>query len=58
MRAAPAAGKLSAEDIARITLDGVKANRFYILPHKGARRSIETRMRDILDDRLPTSPLG
>lgn len=58
VRAAIEAGKLSAEDIARVTVDGVKANRFYILPHKGARKSVELRMTDILEGRNPTSPLG
>ncbi|MEP6702183.1 MAG: SDR family NAD(P)-dependent oxidoreductase [Betaproteobacteria bacterium] len=50
-------GKLSADDIARITLDGIRANRFYILPHPNIKASIEWRMRDILDDRVPTNPL-
>jgi NAD(P)-dependent dehydrogenase (short-subunit alcohol dehydrogenase family) len=50
-------GKLSADDIARITLDGVRAGRFYILPHPNIKPSIEWRMRDILDDRVPTNPL-
>ena len=58
VRAAIAAGKLSAEDIARITIDGVKENRFYILPHRGARASVELRMRDVLEGRSPTNPLG
>lgn len=50
-------GKLSADDIARITLDGIRAGRFYILPHPNIKPSIEWRMRDILDDRLPTNPM-
>jgi len=50
-------GKLSADDIARITLDGIRAGRFYILPHPNIKPSIEWRMRDILDDRPPTNPL-
>lgn len=58
VRAAIAAGKLSAADVARITVDGIKAGRFYILPHKGARFSVEQRMRDILEDRLPTNPIN
>ncbi len=58
VKAAIEAGKLSAEDVARTTLDAVKADRFYILPHKGARKSVELRMNDILNDRKPTSPLG
>jgi len=50
-------GKLSADDIARITLDAVRANRFYILPHPNIKPSIEWRMRDILDERSPTNPM-
>jgi NAD(P)-dependent dehydrogenase (short-subunit alcohol dehydrogenase family) len=47
-------GKLSAEDVARITLEGLKAGRFYILPHTKIKLAIEARMKDILEDRLPT----
>ena len=47
-------GKLSAEDVARITLEGMKAGRFYILPHTKIKLAIEARMKDILEDRLPT----
>ena len=50
-------GRLSADDIARITLDGIRDERFYILTHPGIKASIEWRMRDILDDRAPTNPL-
>ena len=53
VRKAVASGKLSAADVARITLDAVKANRFYILPHQRIKASIESRMRDILDEREP-----
>lgn len=56
-RAAVERGKLSADDIARITLDGIRAGRFYILPHPNIKPSVEWRMRDILDDRLPTNPM-
>jgi len=52
-----AKGRLSAADVARITLEGVKAKRFYILSHPKALASVEIRMRDILDDRSPTNPL-
>ena len=52
-RKATLAGKLSATDIARITLDAVKENRFYILPHQKIKSLIEVRMGDILDERSP-----
>ncbi len=50
-------GRLSAADVAKITMDAVKANRFYILSHPKIKGAIEARMRDILDDRLPTNPM-
>ena len=55
MRKAVESGRLSAADVARITLDAVKANRFYILTHPKIKGSIETRLRDILDERTPTN---
>lgn len=51
---AVAAGKLSAEDIARITLDAVRAERFYVIPHRKTKVAIETRMQDVLQERDPT----
>jgi len=53
VRKAVASGKLSAAEVARITLDAVKSNRFYVLPHQKIKASIESRMRDILDEREP-----
>lgn len=55
MRKAVESGKLSAADVARMTLDAVKANRFYILTHPKIKVSIESRMRDILEERQPTN---
>ncbi|MNF07337.1 hypothetical protein D3C80_2074950 [compost metagenome] len=54
MRKATQAGRLGAADIARITLEAVKENRFYILPHQKIKRLIGLRMEDILDERSPT----
>ena len=51
---AVAASKLSAADIARITLDAVRNDRFYVLPHGKTKAAIETRMQDILGERDPT----
>jgi NAD(P)-dependent dehydrogenase (short-subunit alcohol dehydrogenase family) len=47
-------GKLSAADVAKATLEAVKAGTFYIIPHGKIKAAIETRMRDILDGRSPT----
>jgi NAD(P)-dependent dehydrogenase (short-subunit alcohol dehydrogenase family) len=53
VRKAVASGRLSAAEVARITLDAVKSGRFYVLPHQKIKASIESRMRDILDEREP-----
>ena len=54
VKKAVAAGKLSAADIARVTLDAVRNDRFYVLPHAKTKAAIETRMQDILAERDPT----
>jgi NAD(P)-dependent dehydrogenase (short-subunit alcohol dehydrogenase family) len=54
VRKAVASGKLSAAEVARITIEAVKAGRFYVLPHGKIKASIESRMRDILEEREPT----
>jgi NAD(P)-dependent dehydrogenase (short-subunit alcohol dehydrogenase family) len=54
VKKAVAAGKLSAADIARITLDAVRNDRFYVLPHQKTKVAIETRLQDILEERDPT----
>jgi len=55
MRKAVESGRLSATDVARITLEGVKSGRFYILTHPKIKGSIEMRLQDILQDRVPTN---
>jgi hypothetical protein len=55
IRQAIKSGKLSAADIARITIDAVKNGRFYILTHPNVRIAVEIRMNDILLDRQPTN---
>ena len=57
VRHALKSGRLSAADVARITMDAVKQNRFYILSHPKIKGAVEARMRDILDERLPTNPM-
>jgi NAD(P)-dependent dehydrogenase (short-subunit alcohol dehydrogenase family) len=58
VRQAVERGRLSTDEIARITLDGIRANRFYILPHEKIKGAIEKRMQDILLDRTPTNPMA
>jgi len=50
-------GKISATEVAQTTMDAVKAGRFYILTHSNIKPAIETRMRDILEERQPTNPM-
>ena len=55
MRKAVESGRLSAAEVARITLDAVRQDRFYILTHPKIKGSIEMRLQDILQDRVPTN---
>lgn len=57
VRKAVRSGKLSAADVARITMDGVKANRFYILTHPNIKPSVEARLREIMEGREPSNPM-
>ena len=56
-RKAIASGKLSAADVARITMEAVKADRFYVIPHTKIKAAIEARFQDILQERDPTDVL-
>ncbi len=53
VRRAVASARLSAAEVARLTVEAVKSNRFYVLPHQKIKAAIESRMRDILDEREP-----
>jgi NAD(P)-dependent dehydrogenase (short-subunit alcohol dehydrogenase family) len=57
LRKAVAAGKLSADDVARAVVAAVKENRFYILTHPAIKGAVRARMEDLLDERLPRDPL-
>jgi NAD(P)-dependent dehydrogenase (short-subunit alcohol dehydrogenase family) len=56
-RKAIESGKLTAADIANITMDAVRADRFYVIPHTKVKGLVEVRMQDILNDREPTDVL-
>ncbi len=49
--------RLSADDVARIAIEGVKQDHFYILTHAASRVGVEWRMQDILNNRAPTNPM-
>jgi NAD(P)-dependent dehydrogenase (short-subunit alcohol dehydrogenase family) len=53
------AGGIEPTDVAEKVLDAVRQNRFYILTHDDTPAMVESRLRDILEDRNPSSaPLG
>lgn len=51
-------GRLTAEDIADRVAEGVKANQFYILPHKGILSIVKHRHEDIEELRNPSVDQG
>lgn len=53
-----AKGKISAEQIAQITIQAIKDDQFYILPHDKTRFAVEQRMRHILDGKPPHDPMS
>jgi NAD(P)-dependent dehydrogenase (short-subunit alcohol dehydrogenase family) len=57
LRKAVAAGKLSADDVARAVVAAVKEDRFYILTHSAIKGAVRARMEDLLEERAPRDPL-
>jgi len=57
MRHAVESGRISADAVADAVFDAVRDERFYILTHQRIKPAIETRMQDILLERLPTNTL-
>ncbi|HWH47927.1 MAG TPA: SDR family oxidoreductase [Burkholderiales bacterium] len=57
LRHAVQSGRISAEQVADLVLEAVKAEKFYILPHQKIKPAIEIRMQDILQEREPTNTL-
>jgi short-subunit dehydrogenase len=53
---AVSAGKVSAAQVAQLTFDAIRDDRFYIYSHPGALRDVQTRMDDILQQRNPSDP--
>ena len=57
LRHAVQSGRISAEQVADLVFEAIKAEKFYILPHQKIKPAIETRMQDILQEREPTNTL-
>ena len=53
---AVSSGRLSAAEVARMTFDAVRENRFYVITHPKMLASVELRMQDVLAQRNPTDP--
>jgi len=58
MRDAVDKGKISAVEVAQVTMDAVKENRFYILTHSNITGAVEARVRHILDDKKPHNSMA
>ncbi len=57
-RTAVAKGKMSAGEVARMTLDAVKQDRFYVLTHPKIKKAVEARITHLLEDKPPHNPMG
>lgn len=57
LRHAVQSGRISAEQVADLVFEAIKVEKFYILPHQKIKPAIETRMQDILLERVPTNTL-
>ena len=58
LRSAVAAGKRSAEEVARAVVSAVKEDRFYVLTHAAIKGAVRSRMEDVLDEGAPRDPLS
>ena len=53
---AVSSGKISAAQVAEMTFDAVREDRFYVVTHDRMMPSIELRMQDVVQRRNPTDP--
>ncbi|TXL67097.1 SDR family oxidoreductase [Zeimonas arvi] len=56
MDKAVTSGRISAEDVARMTFDAIRENRFYVVTHPKILSSVELRLQDIVAQRNPSDP--
>jgi NAD(P)-dependent dehydrogenase (short-subunit alcohol dehydrogenase family) len=55
---AVSSGKVSAVQVAELTFDAIREDKFYIYSHPGALESVQTRMEDIMMRRNPSDPFA
>ena len=55
---AVSSGRISATDIAELTFQAVREERFYVLSHPKIRGAIQARMEDLLVGTNPRDPLA
>ena len=55
---AVSSGRLSAQQIAALTFDAVREDRFYVVTHRKILPLVELRLQDIIAGRNPTDPLS
>ena len=53
---AVASGRLSAAEVARLTFEAIRENRFYVITHPKILASVDLRLQDIVAQRNPTDP--
>ena len=53
---AVASGRISAVQVAQMTFDAVRENRFYVITHPNILPSVQLRMHDVLTQRNPSDP--
>ncbi len=54
MRHAVQSGRVTADMVAEMVLEGIKQERFYIFTHPRIKAAIHSRMDDVLNERRPT----
>jgi len=55
---ATSAGRLTAADVARLTFDAIREDRFYVVTHPRILQSVELRLQDIVAQRQPSDPFS
>lgn len=58
MQAAVGAGRLTAAEVAEMTFEAIRQNRFYVITHPKILASVQLRHRDIEEGRSPSDPFS